>query len=416
MGGSHGSSLFPHHPDDASSGSLDASVGPLLPNGQPCGPNGGGLNRPRNLLNRPLPNQPWGPIQSRSLLVQYDHYEQSLSQSGQLDQHALDQHALDQHDLGRHDLSQHGHDEQSHDEQGLGQLNQRNHHNPGQRNLPGCRGLDFLVNKVFCMPELRTMILDPLSARNVAALHQATRLPLDQPDARKFMSPLRELGELGDAITALEKSGIEVLLVGKGIRALCDSIRTPGADTSPKAPVVLGLTFAHITNSREEALHQFFAKLHCQLAITHESWCNGDKATYKVRAANRLFPTRESLLLRVTSQVSVLLPSFFTPTYAELFSLAGPVGIPSLVDYTSAAGARVGLEVARASSLWHSATASSQVKDIDGVLLRIAMIENDNPPSDMMLLALCASNPTCHLGAFNQNYYAFGLADCLDRL
>ncbi|KAK8116081.1 hypothetical protein PG984_012583 [Apiospora sp. TS-2023a] len=132
------------------------------------------------------------------------------------------------------------------------------------------------------------------------------------------MNPLRELGKLGDAITALEKSGIQVLLAGKGIRALCDGIRTPTADSTP---VVLAVIFKNITANCNDALVKFFAKLRCGLNIRLPPFA-GNEPTYVTHPAANL-PTNSNrpiaeyvALRRVSPRVWVLLPWIFTPTKA----------------------------------------------------------------------------------------------------
>lgn len=81
-----------------------------------------------------------------------------------------------------------------------------------------------------------------------------------------------------------------------------------------------------------------------------------------------------------------------TPALAIFWDAFENASIPKLVDYTGAEGApgeRVGLQVARASSLWHSAAVSSRVnlihEDPQAVM-------TSYHPSDMMTLSLRKSN------------------------
>ncbi|KAK8070462.1 hypothetical protein PG997_010665 [Apiospora hydei] len=269
--------------------------------------------------------------------------------------------------------------------------------------------------KVFKTAELRTMILDHLSASDVAALRQATRVPLNKEDARKFLNPLRDLGPLHDAIVEFEKSGVRVILVGKGIKALQDSIRRPAdAGTSPKT-IVLGLMFEGLIPCHLSALRHFFSRLHCYCAITFDFLKNEHNytphTTVRVPSNSGPIPATKTVLMPVTSRVKVMLPKVFTHDTA-IFYLTYTSGLFSyLADITGESNQiRMGLEVVRASSMWRSVALNSDVEDdtftVDGVRRHPNLCHR-------LSLSFTHHFHYCKAPEVGGGDYAFGLGSCL---
>ncbi|KAK8116082.1 hypothetical protein PG984_012584 [Apiospora sp. TS-2023a] len=73
---------------------------------------------------------------------------------------------------------------------------------------------------------------------------------------------------------------------------------------------------------------------------------------------------------------------------------------------------RMGLEVARPSSLWHSAAVSSRVS----LKKRFAVVDENKIPCDGMMLSLCESDLSCNADIRKSSFHEFGLAGCLDKL
>ncbi|KAK7946127.1 uncharacterized protein PG986_010448 [Apiospora aurea] len=273
-------------------------------------------------------------------------------------------------------------------------------------------------DQVFKTAELRTMILDHLSASDVAALRQATRIPLNKEDARKFLDPLRDLGlPLYDAVAEFENSGARVILVGKGIRVLLDSIRHPSAAGTGPASIVLGLMFEGVTKSHKKALRRFLSHIHCHFDIKYD---NLDKEPnyfprYIVgpwRSNHNLTPIdNPRLLLPVTPRVSVMLPKNFTRNTAIFYPSYVSGLFSSLADITvESHQTRTGLEVARASSMWRSVALNSDVEDDtfwpDG-------IKKPHDPLYCLSLSFSHHFHYCKAQEFGGGSYYFGLGSCL---
>ncbi|KAK8053873.1 hypothetical protein PG996_013174 [Apiospora saccharicola] len=73
---------------------------------------------------------------------------------------------------------------------------------------------------------------------------------------------------------------------------------------------------------------------------------------------------------------------------------------------------RMGLEVARPSSLWHSAAVSSRVS----LKKRFVLVGENEIPHDGMMLSLCESDLGCNANIRKSGFHGFGLAGCLDKL
>ncbi|KAK8023610.1 hypothetical protein PG993_011676 [Apiospora rasikravindrae] len=264
---------------------------------------------------------------------------------------------------------------------------------------------------------LRTKILEHLSASDVAALRQVTRVPLNKEDARKFLDPLRDLGRpLYDAITKFEKSGARVIFVGKGIRVLQDSIRQPAAAGTAPAAVVLGLMFEGVTRSHKKALRQFFSQLHRHLDIMHYGMGKETKYILHYNVGPLLSNHGRSrfdnsLLVPVTPRVSVMLPECFMDNSAIFYPPYASGLFASLADITGESyQIRTGLEVARASSMWRSVALNSDVEDdtftVNGVK-RYPKLFN------CLSLSFAHHGHYCTAPEIGGGDYAFGLGSCL---
>lgn len=268
------------------------------------------------------------------------------------------------------------------------------------------------ADRVFKTAELRNLILDHLPASDVAALHLATRLPMTREDAIKYMDPLRDLGFVHDAIIELERAGVKVLVVGMGIYVLQNRIRNP-LDTRPTNPIFVGLVFSNFGAAHEPALSRFFSRMHCSLSTSGDlgSLLTSGDLAYTVNDGSGDCWPRRSFLQRATPQVSVVLPSFFTPTYSEFALPSSSGAISSMVGLSGEPGTgQAYLPVARASSMWRFAVSRSVLEGLDAGFKWLSFGDG----FDFMMLINTANDLACN-NDMNCDY-AFGLARCLRQL
>ncbi|KAK8023052.1 hypothetical protein PG991_006933 [Apiospora marii] len=235
------------------------------------------------------------------------------------------------------------------------------------------------------------------------------------------MNPLRELGDLGDAITELENSGIQVLLAGKGIRALCNSIRTPSANISSENPIVLSVMLTGLEPSRDEAVRRFFYQLHCSVAISPASPPMSPHVGYMVHcvdgppADSSIQLTDEHLLFHVGDRFRILLPLYFDPLLTEYSASIENAAVPALLDYSGPNGTpgnRVDLELARASSMWHSATVPSDVNNHEDEAPGLSTMSYPN----MLVMSVNSIRLSSRVSSGNRGDFFFALGDYLERL
>lgn len=128
--------------------------------------------------------------------------------------------------------------------------------------------------------------------------------------------------------------------------------------------------------------------------------------------------TEEHLLFRVGDRFRILLPAYFTSTVAECSASVANAVIPSLLDCTGpggAPGSRVGLEVARASSMWHSATVPLDVCSPENGVPRLFSVACFEPTNDL-IMSVGSSRLTSCVSSGNRGEFCFALGDYLGQL